>query len=424
MRKTLFILIILIFALSWALEFNISVNYKLNVSIITSTKAYPLTMSLLVKKGYINIQKHPLYESPITILNPYRNVHFIKFVNPTKITFFNNFIWNKKIMHFSYFKLSSIQPEIPTLILLQHPMFFQFSEKINKKQLCSESEHYLFTKKIEFPKVESNPLYRKIFHKTFIDFKEPSIYVFEKPKINYSFYSPLPVKNFFPISQKRKFLFKNSTVAFNYGNGYDFYFSVPFPLKMNYNGTSLEVLSEYGKLTMQSSKLYYSYSLFYNFSNNWSIKADIDLQSEMSDALISYDLNDWTFSLGMKYNFDDSSLLPLGRIFFNNSYLSLEGTTVSIDLAIPDNVVDFTYHYPSFSLSYSFTINNWRFEFGYDKDINFVFSTGFNYYIPIDVSFGYKNSDFFINTSAIYSDFNFGFDGLKKQAYIKINKNL
>jgi hypothetical protein len=326
-------------------------------------------------------------------------------------------------MPFSYLKVISIQPKIPTLFLLQRVMLFQFSEKISKKKLNIGEKRFL-AKKIEFPKVRSILLYKRISCKDFINFEESPVLIFRKPKTIYSFHSPLLVKNFSPIWQKRELLFKNSTVTFNYGDGYDFAFSVPFPLKMDYNGTSLEVLSEYGKLTMQSSKLYYSYSLFYNFNKDWSLEADLDLQSEISDALISYNLNNWVFSLGMKYNFANYSLLPLGKILFNDSYLSFEGTSISIGLAIPNNIINLTYHYSSLSLSYYFSINNWRFEFGYDKDINFIFSTGFNFYLPVTLSFGYLDSNFFIDTSATYSNFDFGFDGLKKQLYIKINKNL
>jgi hypothetical protein len=227
----------------------------------------------------------------------------------------------------------------------------------------------------------------------------------------------LNLSNFEPKSHKKILLFKNSKLRFSYGNNYNFGLDVSFPLSVNYNGSAFQLCSEYGKLTMQSTHLYYEYSLFYKL-DPFDFKSSIDTKNNFYDLLLGYDYNNFNFGIGIvSKNLNFAPELALS--YKDNFFFTFQGTSIECDLKFSN----FNFRYFNNSYYLYTSINSWTFGLGYDKDIEFSVFKGFEYYLPFTLEIGYTD-EFYWKLDSGYKDIDFGYNSLDNEIYVNINKNL
>ncbi len=418
MRKIVFFIGIFILITAFALQFDISVNYKLNASFNPQPIYYPLNMKYLILKGYISLDKINLNQkTPVILKNTLVNLN--KFCLTTKILTEKRFSLKKRFFQPHILVIET--PNMRTLSLKPSKSLTKIIQIPLQKPYFTYKHFSVLKNQVVFPKLTNQLTYLRFTPKSTLDYGY-KISVSKPVFKDYSFINEsLPLKNFSPKSRKPLFLTKNSRLSFSDGLGYDFGLTISYPLSIDYNGKSFEITSEYGKLTLNATKIYYAYSLIYMLNDSWGITADIDTYENFYDALIDYRLDDFTFGLGLAYK--NSNFLPkLLASYKYNALLSLQGTNVSFDLKNQYFDLNLTYDStPSYYLNFS--LNNWRFGVGYGNDLKFSISTGLTYYIPITLGIGY-DKEFYVDFQSKYSDFDFGYTSLKNKIYLNINKNL
>ncbi len=419
MRKIFLLFLLFIITISFALEFNISVTYKLKSLFSPTTIAYPLDLRYLILKGYFSLSKREHIEPKVNLFkfNIILPTFRIDNVLPYKMVKMPNsckryFIFPKThaFVNVSEGFLSLKTTSELHFLRIKHKVFFSISN--NPK---------ILTEKIKMISLRNSTSFLSIKRKKFINTEF------------YENFLTLPIKQIISLSQNFKLInlktntigkslysTKNSYLSLSYGDGYNFNFYVSFPLSIDYDGKSFNICSEYGNLTMQSSNIYYSYLLYYKLNDLLNIEAKVDTKNDFYSLAFSHDLNNINFELGIAYT--ENSVLPEGGIVWKNSFLTFVGTKVSLNFSFSNFSVAIDYNK---SLSYytKFEINNWRFGFGYSKDLKFEISTGFDYYFPFVVTIGFDNT-FFIKAQSTYSDIDFGYDSMINRIYVTINKNL